>query len=78
MNEHGYCPSCNADLDAGSIWQTFFEKYGDEAKADETAALYGATREKGQWGKQIGQYDMESDRTTNWKCPDCNHIWKRV
>ena len=76
MNEHGYCPNCNKDLDGTLIWDTFFDKYGDVDKADEAAASYGATRETGKWGLKIGIYDMESDRTVSWQCPDCNHEWK--
>ena len=51
----------------------------DEARrvADEVSGNYGATREKGNWGRAIGIYDMEKDRTVRWKCPDCNHEWPR-
>lgn len=93
-NEHGYCPSCNADLDGGSIWKTgydfavlgkHYEQKGiparseDEAEelADNYAEAYGATRTKGQWGRQIGIYNLELDRTVMWKCPDCGHEWER-
>ena len=100
MNEHGHCPNCGTDLDGGSIWQTFYQKFQtegywkdlegnysevlriltpDEARrvADEVSESYGATREKGRWGRAIGIYDMEKDRTVRWKCPDCNHEWPR-
>ncbi len=77
MSEHGNCPHCDVDLDGGSIWQTFFEKYGSEAEADRIAEMYGATRESGQWGRAIAIYSMETDRTVAWKCPDCNHEWPR-
>ncbi len=77
MNEHGYCPHCNADLDGGSIWQEFFEKFNDEAKADEAAAMYGATRDKGQRGRAIGIYDFVKDRTMVYRCPDCGKEWGR-
>ena len=26
-NEHGYCPSCNADLDGAPIWKHFYEEF---------------------------------------------------
>lgn len=77
MNEHGYCPKCNADLDGGSIWEHFFKEKGSEEEADRIAKLYGATRTTGQWGRQIGNYDLDSDRVTSWTCPDCNHTWDR-
>lgn len=76
-NEHGYCPKCNTDLDGGSVWQYFFEKTGSETEADKIAKAYGADRTKGQWGRAIGIYDMELDRTVAWKCPDCGHQWGR-
>lgn len=76
-DNHGHCPNCNLDLNGGSIWATFNEKYADEAKADEIAAMYGATRDTGSWGKAISIYDMERDITVAWKCPECNHQWER-
>lgn len=78
MNEHGYCPNCGTDLDGGSIWQHFFEQYGSEDEADRISAMYGATRERGQWGRQVGIYDMDRDRTVSWQCPDCKHVWERT
>lgn len=77
MSEHGYCPNCKVDLDGGSIWEHFYKETGSESEATRIAEMYGATKEKGQWGRQIGIYDMETDRTRSWKCPDCNHEWSR-
>ena len=72
------CPGCGNDLSGGSIYEHFLEKYGgNKEKALETAALYGATAEEGDFGRQIGIYSMELDRTTHWRCPDCGHEWKR-
>jgi hypothetical protein len=77
MNENGYCPNCGVDLDGGSIWEHFYKETRSEAKATHIAAQYGATKEKGQWGRQVGIYDLDADRTTQWECPDCKHIWGR-
>ena len=77
MNENGYCPNCGMNFDGDLIFDTFMEKYQDEAKALESAASYGATKTTGRWGHKIGIYSMEEDRTTHWKCPDCEHEWKR-
>ena len=77
MNEHGYCPNCNTDLDGGLIWEYFYKEYGSEAKADDYAKGYGATRTTGKWGRAVGYYDMKKDRTTGWTCPDCDHSWGR-
>jgi predicted RNA-binding Zn-ribbon protein involved in translation (DUF1610 family) len=49
-----------------------------ERLADKYAEAYGATREKGQWGRAIGIYDMQKDRTVEYQCPDCEHRWPRV
>lgn len=74
-NEHGYCPNCNADLDGGLVWEHFFKESGSEEKADATAALYGATRTTGKWGRAIGINCMDRDRIVGWVCPDCKHEW---
>ena len=75
MSEHGHCPNCKVDLDGGSIWQYFLKETGREKEADRIAAQYGATRTKGQWGREIGLSDGDSVRA--WKCPDCDHEWPR-
>lgn len=71
------CPNCGVSLEGGSIWETFFKRYEDEAEADRIAEMYGATRTEGKWGRKIGIYCMEKDRTVAWQCPDCNHQWPR-
>ena len=48
-----------------------------EIIADEVASHYGASRTKGRWGKAIALYDMNKDRTVAYRCPGCNHEWKR-
>lgn len=78
MNEHGYCPNCGINFDDGLIFDTFMEKYQDEEKALKSASAYGATKTKGKWGRKIGIYDMHTDRTVKWKCPDCEHEWDRI
>ena len=78
VNENGYCPNCKVDLDGGSIWEHFFKETGSALEADRIAEQYGATRGKGQWGRQIGIYDMDEDRTVAWQCPDCGHKWGRT
>lgn len=77
MNEHGYCPNCGIDLDGELIFETLLKQYNDREKALETAEMYGATETTGRWGKQIGIYDINRDRTVRWLCPECNHEWER-
>ena len=74
-DEHGQCPNCKADMNGALIWRTFIERGLLPGEADERAAMYGATRTKGRWGRAIGMYDMERDRTVAYKCPDCGGEW---
>jgi hypothetical protein len=30
-----------------------------------------------EYSRVIGIYDMDTDMTEEWQCPDCNHIWSR-
>jgi predicted RNA-binding Zn-ribbon protein involved in translation (DUF1610 family) len=53
------------------------DKQKAEELADEYAAAYGATRTKGQWGREMGIYDRIEDRTVEWQCPDCGGRWAR-
>lgn len=78
MNEHGYCPACKADMDGGSIWEHFYKETESEAEADKMAKSYGADRTKGKWGRKVGIYCMELDRTVAYECPDCGHQWSRT
>lgn len=72
------CPNCNANLEGDLIFETFLGKYfGDEEKALEAAAMYGATKTEGRWGREIGIYDMDEDAVIAWQCPDCKHQWGR-
>ena len=72
------CPKCNSNLEGQLIYETFLDQYaGDETKALEAAAMYGATKTEGRWGRAIGIYSMEKDRTVAYRCPDCGHEWKR-
>lgn len=75
--DHGHCPHCNADMNGGSIWQTFFERTGSEEEADKSASMYGATRDSGCWGRVIALYCQDRDRTVGFKCPDCHGEWER-
>ena len=71
------CPSCGSNLEGDLIWDTFYDKTKDEAEADRVAALYGATRTEGRWGRAISLYSIERDCTYAFQCPDCNHEWIR-
>lgn len=71
------CPNCKANLEGDLIFDTFMGMYDDREMALELAAHYGATETTGRWGREIAIYSLEEDRTTAWRCPDCNHVWGR-
>jgi hypothetical protein len=75
MNEHGNCPACGADLNGGLVWEHFYAETGSKEEADAIASMYGATRTSGKWGRAVGIYDRDKDRTVAWECPDCTHRW---
>lgn len=75
-NEHGYCPHCKANLDGGDIVETFINKGYSPEKARETAKLYGYSKGRTQWGREIGiEYDR--DCIEEYQCPDCKGKWPR-
>ena len=72
-----HCPNCNSNLEGGLIYQTFLEQGHSPEQALDYAKGYGATATEGRWGREIGIYDIDLDRTVAWRCPDCNHQWPR-
>ena len=72
------CANCNADLEGDLIYDTFLSRYGDEEKALEAAASYGATKTEGRWSRSIAIYDLGADRTVKYRCPDCGYEWERT
>ena len=70
-----YCPHCNADLRDRNIYEFFLDLYkGDEKRAALSASNYGGD---GYFYKTIAIYNQEKDRTTHYKCPNCNGEWNR-
>lgn len=39
----------------------------------ESQRNYGATH----FSRKIGIYSRETDKTVEWKCPDCDYQWER-
>lgn len=61
MNEHGYCPHCQADLDGGDI-------------PEDMRHHYSGTKWGRATGIEVrGAYDG----ILIWRCPDCNKHWPR-
>lgn len=68
------CKHCGTNLDGGLVIQSFLDQNYSAEKAIETAKMYSGWEERGllnRWGREIGQYDMYSDRTAFYVCPDC-------
>lgn len=79
-NINGYCPHCNADLDGENIIEIFLSKGYSEEEAEQLARHYSGWNIHGKdnrFSRLIGIYSVESDRVTEWKCPDCSGTWKR-
>lgn len=81
MNIHGYCPHCNANLD-GELVTVSLEKmlgYSPEKALEQAKGFEGweEHKENNRWGRQIGLSSIESDRVTEFRCPDCEQTWSR-
>ena len=55
------CPACHADL------------HGEEIEP-RSQPLFGGAK---YFSLAIGIYSREEDRTTQWRCPYCEHVWNR-
>jgi len=73
-NENGFCKHCGADFDGGNILDVFIKRGKTVSELEEIAEMYGYGPGRTQWGRQIGIYCMERDRTVNTQCPDCKEI----
>lgn len=78
INENGYCPYCNADLDGEDIVEFFMKKdsVGKE-EAYKWAKDYGYRPGHTKWDRRICITPPERDVVTHYKCPDCGEVWKR-
>lgn len=66
-DEEDICPNCGNDLTGKPIPQEYIDR-----------GLYGKPpNNKTHYSRRIGLYDRERDRTSHWRCPDCNHTWSR-
>lgn len=74
------CPHCNANLDGDLVIETFREMYKDEEEALKAAKCYAGWEPHGlqnRWGREIGVYCQDRDRTVAYRCPDCKKEWNR-
>jgi len=73
-DDHGSCKNCGCDLNGCRVYDHFLERYGDEAKAEEVADMYGCRKGWGRFGKEIylKVYDEEYNKLpSKFICPEC-------
>ncbi len=79
-NINGYCPHCNANLD-GDLVIDYPKSQGETPEEClEYASSYAGWdqhKELNRWSRKISLYSLEKDRTTDYRCPDCEKEWKR-
>lgn len=61
------CPKCHADLAYLAPEESIPDPLGFAVDPDDHTV----------YSRVIGIYDRDKDRTTHWRCPDCNHEWRR-
>lgn len=77
-NINGYCPHCNADLDGDLVIDYPLSQGQTRDEALAYAAMYDGWDKHGEenrWGRALGIYSMEQDRTIGYRCPDCGGEW---
>ena len=80
MNPPDKCPKCNISWrEEESIYEYFFLKYGDSAKAREIAEEYGDTPGHPQHFSKnvVGIEDKNYDGVSFWRCTNCQSIFDR-
>lgn len=74
IDDHGSCVHCGFDLNGERIWDYFFKREGSEEEATRSAAMYGATKDFGRFGKEIyvKSYSLNWDKLPSfYACPSC-------
>ena len=81
MNINGNCPHCNASLDGDLVINYPLSQGKSMEEALDYASHYAGWEEHGKdnrWGRAIALYSLERDRTTDYRCPDCEKTWERT
>lgn len=79
-NIHGFCPHCNANLNGDLVIDYPLSQGKSREEALAYATSYSGWEEHGEanrWGRAIGLYSIEKDRTMAYRCPDCGQEWSR-
>jgi hypothetical protein len=80
MNINGYCPHCKVSFDGELIVDTFIEQGNTREEAIKSASHYAGWEQHGElnrWSNKISIYDIDRDRTVQYKCNTCGEVWKR-
>lgn len=80
MSINGHCPHCNADMDGELVYDSFIDAGYDCDIADKWAKQVSGYEKHGllnKWSRCLSIYDITSDRTINYECPDCSKQWNR-
>ena len=73
-DDHGACINCGYDLNDEYVWDFYFNIYGNEEKANEIAAMFGASKGCGRFGKEVlvTSYDKHWNKLPKfYMCPKC-------
>lgn len=80
LHKNGTCPKCNADWDAGNVYETLRKHDAYASKTDdelrEVASHYG--KPDARFSRLVGiQVRGVYDGVLYWECPDCHQRWNR-
>ena len=69
------CPHCGKILDGGDVYEKMFSLYRDPERALEEAEQFGWSKENPvRFSKIVGVYNIETDRTEYFICPNCKEV----
>ena len=80
MDEHGKCPKCESDWDAGSIFEALRPQAWCADKTDAELQKYVEQHYSPpyRFSRIIGVEMPEFyDGVAKWRCPDCSAEWDR-
>lgn len=76
MNENGYCPYCDTDLDGEDIIDMLVSQGKTLSSAHVYAMVYYSYRKHyTKINRTIFIYDKDSKKNIGSKCPDCGEEW---
>lgn len=79
-NINGFCPHCKANLDGDLVIDYPLKQGKTMEEAIQYAWSYAGWAQhdlKNRWDRAISIYSRELDRTTHYRCPDCDKDFPR-